>query len=202
VRPDRGDEIPTRLGQASGLIVMGGPMGVYETERYPWIKDELRLLRRALDHDAPVLAICLGAELLAAALGADVRRSDEAEIGWFPVELADQAANDPLFGAAPKSFTALHWHGDIFDLPPAATHLAHSEKTRQQAFRTGRAWGLLFHLEADAAHVSAMTQAFSSDLAAAGVDAAALVERSYPGADALAPIADGVFSRWAELCRR
>lgn len=202
VRADRGEQIPPRLGQAHGLIVLGGPQAVYEQDRHPFLVEEIKLIQRALDHGRPVLGICLGAELLAAAMGAVVRKSDETEIGWLPVSLNEEAARDPLLGGAPREFTALHWHGDVFDLPVGATTLASSQRTQHQAFRAGHAWGLLFHIEADAHHVAGMADTFASELAAAGVDPAALIERSYPGADALAPIADGVFTRYANLLNR
>jgi GMP synthase-like glutamine amidotransferase len=201
VRIDQGEPVPADPGDATGLVVMGGPMGVYEQDRYPHLTEELRLIERAVAADLPVLGVCLGSQLLAAALGANVRPSGRQEIGFLPVTLADAAATDPLFAGLPHAFTALHWHGDVFDLPPGATALASSALTELQAFRRDRAWGLLFHLEADAAQVAAMAERFPADVAAAGLEPAKLVA----GAEALAArvgsVADAVFARWASLLR-
>lgn len=199
IRIDQGEPVPTGLDGATGLLVMGGPMGVYEQDRYPHLTAELRLIERAIAADLPVLGVCLGSQLVATALGATVRKSGRQEIGFLPVTLTDAAGDDPLFTGLPHAFTALHWHGDVFDLPPGATHLASSAMTEVQAFRAGRAWGLLFHLEADAVQVAAMAARFPADVIAAGIDAAKLVA----GAEALATrvgnVANPVFSRWAAL---
>jgi len=199
VRIDLGEPVPTTLDDVSRVLVMGGPMGVYEQDRYPHLGDELRLLERAVAADLPVLGVCLGSQLVAAALGATVRPSGRQEIGYRPVTLTDDAAADPLFTGLPHAFTALHWHGDVFDLPPGAVHLASSAMTEVQAFRRGNAWGLLFHLEADAAQVAAMAARFPADVAAAGIDPAKLVAGAEAFAARVGPTADTLFSRWAAL---
>jgi GMP synthase (glutamine-hydrolysing) len=152
----RGDPIPRSLGDARALILLGGPMGVYEAEQYPHLVDEMALARTAVASESPVLAICLGSQLLAAAHGADVRPSGQQEIGFADVTLARAAETDPLFDGVPRTFAPMHWHGDVFDLPRGATLLASSAMTAHQAFRLGdRAWGLLFHLEVDLAWLEA-----------------------------------------------
>ncbi|HEU4538907.1 MAG TPA: gamma-glutamyl-gamma-aminobutyrate hydrolase family protein, partial [Polyangiaceae bacterium] len=118
VRADRGEPVPAELGDASCLVALGGPMGVYEASAYPHLESELALIERALAQNAPVLGVCLGSQLLAAALGARVYPSGRPEIEWGEVRLGDEAGRDPLFAAAPRRFGALHWHGDVFDLPP------------------------------------------------------------------------------------
>ena len=141
---------------------MGGPMGVYEQDRYPFLRDELRLIEAALKDGRPVLGVCLGSQLLAAALGAKVVKGPGKEIGWYPVSLLAGARDDRLFGSAPDSFTPLHWHGDVFDLPAGAVALATSEKTPLQAYRYGEnVYGLLFHIEPDAAIVAGMVRDFA-----------------------------------------
>jgi GMP synthase (glutamine-hydrolysing) len=145
---DRYNPPPADLGGAAGLIVLGGPMGVYEQGLYPYLADELRLIERALHASLPVLGICLGAQLLAAALGAVVRPGAEAEIGWYPVDLNAAAREDALWLGVGATFMGFHWHGDVFELPAGAVSLASSAVTPFQAFRYDtRTYGLQFHME-------------------------------------------------------
>ncbi len=202
VRIDQGDALPAGLDGISGLVVMGGPMSVYEVEAFPHLREEVHLVEQAVAAGLPVLGVCLGSQLLAAALGAQVRSSGGKEIGWLPVTTANSAATDPLFAGLPARFEPLHWHGDVFDLPQGAVRLASSALTENQAFRFGdRAYGLLFHLEATAAQVEVMARTFAGELAAAGVDPARLVARSERAADRIAPVAEHVFGRWASMLR-
>ena len=113
-QPFRGELIPSSMDGAAGLIVMGGPMGVYEQVQYPHLLDEVRLIESALQRNAPVLGICLGSQLLAHALGAKVYPGPQKEIGWHRVSLTPAASTDALWHGAPADFTACHWHGDIF----------------------------------------------------------------------------------------
>jgi GMP synthase (glutamine-hydrolysing) len=202
IRVDRGAPVPRDLGDAAGLVVMGGPMGVYEAERYPHLTDELALIQDAVKRERPVLGICLGSQLLAAALGARVYPGGQKEIGWYPVHLTGAAGGDPLFAALPAHFTALHWHGDVFELPPEAVWLAYSEMTPHQVFRHGRAaYGLLFHLEVSAEQVTSMSAAFAGELAGAGVDPAALEAATARHGEGQRRLGDAVFARWAQLAR-
>ena len=112
-----GEEVPRYMDGAAGLVVLGGPMGVYEHDRYPFLDAAMRLIDQALKEDKPVLGICLGSQLLATALGARVARGSQKEIGWYPIERKPSASEDPLMGGLQPSFMGFHWHGDIFDLP-------------------------------------------------------------------------------------
>ncbi len=152
VEPLSGGALPNHAA-VSGAVVMGGPMNVDEAERYPQLAEERAWLAEAVGLGMPVLGICLGAQLLARALGAAVRPGDGAEIGFAPVQVRDP--DDPVLGALAPRTSVLHWHGDVFDLPAGATPLASSEATPLQAFRHGNAWGVLFHPEADVALVDA-----------------------------------------------
>lgn len=114
-----GEPIPATLAAEGALVVMGGPMGVYDADRYPHLRDELRLIEDALRRGRPVLGVCLGSQLLATALGARVYPSGGKEIGWYRVDLTDAATSDGLFHGVPRCFTALHWHGDVSTCRPA-----------------------------------------------------------------------------------
>jgi len=143
------DACPTLDGY-DALIVLGGPMNVDEADRHPHLLHEVRVIRDALDRGRPVLGICLGAQLLAHALGGHVGRAPEPEIGWYDVRVSDAAGEDPLLGHFAGVERVFQWHGDTFELANGATHLASSERCTNQAFRAGdAAWGLQFHLEVD-----------------------------------------------------
>ena len=152
VKPLAGQELPEH-GEVAGAVAMGGPMNVDELERFPALAREREWLAEAVRLELPVLGICLGAQLLARALGAEVRPGEKAELGFAPVEVSDP--DDPVLGGLAPSTDVLHWHGDAFDLPDGAQSLASSALTEHQAFRLGNAWGALFHPEADFALVEA-----------------------------------------------
>jgi len=199
VRVNEGQPVPRDMKGAGGLIVMGGPMGVYQTERYPWLRDEMALINDSIKRNLPVLGICLGAQILAAALGAKVERNANGkEIGWHPVYLENVAKEDRLCRDLPDTFTPFHWHGDIFELPSGAVSLASSEKTPCQAFRYGdKAYGIQFHFEVTRDAVAAMAEAFAKDLDREKIAADAMIARAAELTPALEKIADTVFSRWA-----
>lgn len=142
--------LPTEV---RGAVVMGGPMSVHDAGTHPRLQDEVEWIREGLAIGTPMLGICLGSQLIARAAGADVAPGPRPEIGWLPVEVPDPS--DPVLGPLAPMTTALHWHGEAFPLPPAATLLARSAITPCQAFRIGNAWGVLFHPEADEALVDA-----------------------------------------------
>ncbi len=147
------------------LIVMGGPMSANEEARYPWLKDEKQLIARAIEAGKRVLGVCLGAQLIASALGARVRPNRHAEIGWFPVEsvAADEPGNPA--GVVPSGTEVFHWHGETFDLPSGARHAARSEACENQAFTLGdRVLALQFHLETTPAGARALVESCSGDL--------------------------------------
>jgi GMP synthase (glutamine-hydrolysing) len=150
--PLAGDSLPAHT-DVLGAVFMGGPMNVDEVERHPGLAAEREWLAEAVRLQLPLLGVCLGAQLLARALGAEVRPGTEKEIGFAPVEIHDPG--DPLLGGLAPGAEVLHWHGDVFDLPAGATRLASSVLTPTQAFRAGNAWGILFHPEADRALLDA-----------------------------------------------
>ena len=160
------DPLPAVAG-FDWLIVMGGPMGVRDEATFPWLANEKRLLREALAAGKTVLGICLGAQLLAEALGAEVHRNAHREIGWFPVRLQTGAETHPLLGGWPAEVEVFHWHGDTFIVPPGAVLLARSAACTNQAFALGeRVLGLQFHLETTPAAARALIENCAGDLAA------------------------------------
>ncbi|MBI4343372.1 MAG: type 1 glutamine amidotransferase [Candidatus Omnitrophica bacterium] len=155
------------LEAVDALIVMGGPQSVYQQDRHPYLTKELSLLRQALQRRLPVLGICLGAQLLAEALGGTVRAAQQPEIGWYPLMREPGASGDPLFEAFGRTETVFQWHGDTFALPKGAAQLASSPLCPQQAFRYGdRAWGLQFHVEMTEAMIRTWLMKNKAELAA------------------------------------
>ena len=129
------------------LVVMGGPMSVNDEQKFPWLAAEKEFIRKAIEKDKAVIGICLGAQLIASAMGATVYPNKEKEIGWFPVTGTQPGNMEELF-TFPQELLVFHWHGETFDLPEGAMRLARSDACRNQAFQLGkRVIGLQFHLE-------------------------------------------------------
>ena len=143
-----GEKVPA-VGEFDWLVVMGGPMNIYEEDIYPWLAPEKRFIAEAIEAGKIVLGVCLGAQLMADVLGAKVYKNDYKEIGWYPVRLSEDAKKLPVFSDLPKEFTAFHWHGDTFELPVGCMRAASSEGCTNQAFacKDGKVIGLQFHLE-------------------------------------------------------
>lgn len=139
-------DLPTS-GQADCLVVLGGPMSAWDEKKHPWLIREMRAMEAFLTAGKPVLGICLGAQLLARILGARLYRGSCSEIGWFPVHATPQARNHPVGEVMPDRFEAFLWHGDTFDIPEGAVHLAESAAFPNQAFALGQVLALQFHLE-------------------------------------------------------
>ncbi len=148
VRPFAGEPIPKDLSGWDGLIALGGSMSANDGERLGFIADELRLLTKVLEAGMPALGICLGAQLIAKAAGAEVTAGEEKEIGWYPLTLTEEGKKDRLLDGLPGTFPVFQWHGETFDIPRGAVCLAGSERYSNQAFRLGeKVYGLQFHLE-------------------------------------------------------
>ncbi len=147
------------------LVVMGGPMNVYEEEAHPFLAAEKEGIKKALFAGKFILGVCLGAQLVADALGARIYRNEEPEIGWWPVTLTPEAAGEPLFSGMPQTFKAFHWHGDAFEIPSGATRVAGSEACPNQAFvYEGRVVGAQFHLETTPASMLQLVKNARADI--------------------------------------
>jgi GMP synthase (glutamine-hydrolysing) len=199
VRVDEGDKVPKEVGSLSGLVVMGGSMGVGDQGKLSHLKDEIALLKQFLAAEKPILGICLGAQLLASVLGEEVV-AGEKEIGWFPVRKLPDAFKDPVLRRLPENFPALMWHGDHFSLPKGAVHLLSTDKCACAAFRHGKkAYGLVPHLEMTAAMVDEMVAGSRKELVASGVEAGQILEDTSEHAEPAEELARVMWRTWAGL---
>lgn len=199
-RPYLDQRLPVSLESFDGLAIGGGAQGAYEGDKYPYLWQECHLIREAAHAGKPVLGLCLGAQLMAAALGAPVRPGARREIGFFPVTLDPIAKYDPLVCDLPSDFVATHWHGDVFDLPAAGMRLASSAMTPNQLFRYGCGlYGLQFHLEMTPEIFEEMLVGSDDYLIAAGADPEQLRKDAWRFLPPLREMAEGVFTRWAAM---
>ena len=147
------------------LVVLGGPMSVGDEARLPWLRDEKRLVRAAVDAGRRVIGICLGAQILAEALGGRVLPAQDREIGWFPVTMSRGSRHSRVFGALPARWEVFHWHGETFELPAGAVHLAGNEACENQAFLHGaNVLAFQFHPEVTRGLVEEMVRGNAGDL--------------------------------------
>jgi GMP synthase (glutamine-hydrolysing) len=161
-----GEPLPS-LADFDWLVVMGGPMNIYEEGRYPWLAEEKAFIAQAIENQKVVLGICLGAQLIADALDARISSNQTKEIGWYPVYRTIPRAQFPQLAAMEEKLEALHWHADTFDLPEGAVHLARSEGCENQAFvYNHRVLGLQFHLEMTQDGLQDLLQHCAGDLTA------------------------------------
>jgi len=189
----------------AALIVMGGPMGVYEADKYPYLAAETKLIEAALKRELPLLGICLGSQLIAHTLGAPVYASGIKEIGWYDLMPTADAAKDALFHHLRSTEKVFQWHGDTFDLPRGAVHLASSPLCANQAFRYGEnAYALQFHLEVDASMIDDWleTPANRKELAAlkGDIDPQTIRDDTRGHIGRLTQIGADVFGAFIRLC--
>jgi GMP synthase (glutamine-hydrolysing) len=144
---ESGSHLP-KLDDLTHIVILGGPMNVYEEDRYPFLIEEDLFIKEAIQRGKSILGICLGAQLITKALGAKVFKAPIKEIGWYDVSLTRIGSIDPFFSHLPKTFSVFQWHGDTFEIPHGAILIATSPLVPHQAFRYGdNAYGLQFHLE-------------------------------------------------------
>lgn len=197
-RPLDGERLPP-LDDLAAAVFMGGPMNVDQLEQYPGLLAEREWIAAAIAADLPMLGVCLGSQLIARAVGAEVVSGPGPEIGWLPVTILD--AEDPVLGSLAPTASVLHWHGDVFDLPEGAVHLASSNATAVQAFRIRNAWGMLFHAEADAELIDVWLAEESMRAEAIAANGPAAADELRAGAEAaaarLTPASDQAFAAFA-----
>lgn len=159
------DESSPPVDSFDWLVIMGGPMNVYEYDRYAWLEGETARIREAIDAGKTVVGVCLGAQLIAAALGGKVTPGHFREIGWFPITLTEAGRAHPWFQGFPELLPAFHWHGDTFSLPDGGTLIASSEGCKHQVFTYGdRVLALQCHLESTREGIDVMLRAFAREM--------------------------------------
>jgi len=158
-----GDSLPSGLNDLEAVVVLGGPMNVYQESSYPFLKQENKFLRCVLDQEIPLLGICLGSQLMAKAKEAGVVKAPKPEIGWYKVLLTDMGMKDPLFEGLGPSLRVFQWHQDMFKVPKEALLLACSDVCAQ-AIRLGKnAYGLQFHIEITPEMIQAWLDYYNPD---------------------------------------
>jgi GMP synthase (glutamine-hydrolysing) len=201
VEVDEGEALPDWRA-FDGIVAMGGPMGAYDDATHPWLASEKRLIADAVRAGVPYWGVCLGAQLLAASLGAPVFTGPLPEVGVLSVQLTDEGRRDPVFGVLPAEFAALQWHGDTYELPAGAVRLAGSARYEQQAFVIGRAYALQFHIEVPVslAEEWADVPAYANSLAAlpTPMPAERLLEQVAENAEEMTAWARRLFAAWLE----
>jgi GMP synthase (glutamine-hydrolysing) len=203
VELDQGEPLPD-WREFDAVVAMGGPMGAGDEREHPWLAAEKRWIGEAVVSGRPFLGVCLGVQLLAAALGARVYEASEPEVGLLDVELTPEGRDDPLFAGIHDPIVSLQWHGDTFDLPAGAVRLAGSPMVANQAFRAGaRAYGVQFHLEVtgEMAREWGEIPAYreSLDRTLGERDGAAFIADIERRSDELHPPARRLFSNWLDL---
>lgn len=196
----KGEPVPTVPNGWSGIVLGGGGMSAYEADKYPFLESEIRLIHAAQEKGTPVLGICLGAQLMAAALGGRVFPNSKKEVGFYDVRFTPEATNDRLWSGDTATFQPVHWHGDAFSLPPGAVLLGSSELTPHQIFRVEEnLYGIQFHLEIDEPVLTEMIETDSDWLRQHGIDPDQFLQEGRVALPKVEPIGRRVFTRWIEL---
>jgi GMP synthase (glutamine-hydrolysing) len=184
----------------SGLIVLGGAQGAYETDKYPYLEDQMHVCRDFIEADKPIAGFCLGAQLLACAVGGKVLPNERKEIGWYDITLTDAAADDPLMRDHPQTLLAYHFHGDYIQDVPGGVNLASSKMTGCQLFRYGStAYGFQYHVEADQPLVEVMCRNNRGYMSTNGFESQAVIDQSKIHMPTFEWHSGKVLDRWLDL---
>lgn len=199
-----GADVPTQPADYCAVVALGGPMNADDDDKYPYLTDEKKLLRECVDANIPVLGICLGAQLLARALGAQVYKNNASEIGWLDVNLTPAGHTSLLLKGLGSPLPVFQWHGDTFDIPAGGQHLAESAVCVNQAFSTGpTAFGLQFHLEVTCSNAANWANAYLPEINATDAPKAQrLIEQpQFDKEKEVAESANMLFDNFFGLCK-
>jgi GMP synthase-like glutamine amidotransferase len=202
---DRGEAVPTRTEEFSGLVFMGGPMSV--NDNLPWIAPVLELIREAVAADVPVLGHCLGGQLMSKALGGSVGRNPIKEIGWGEIEVADNPQARAWFGPGLTRFEAFHWHGETFTIPPGGVRIMGNRNCENQGFVAGKNLGMQCHVEMTEQLIESWCDSGAEEIAGSKAKPAVpsaeqMTSRMQEKIVAMRRVADRLYDRWVEGLRR
>jgi len=202
VKIDVGEKVPSHAGEFSGMAFMGGPMSI--NDDLPWIAREFRLINLAVEADIPVLGHCLGGQLMAKAMGGTVSRNPVKEIGWGGVSVVDNAPARDWFGGI-QEFSAFHWHGETFTIPPKATRIAESPYCANQAFALGKHLAMQCHVEMTPELIRSWCEDWEKELVAKAGPSVQSPQQMFEGLEervrTLNQIAAKLYTRWIEGLR-
>jgi GMP synthase-like glutamine amidotransferase len=190
------DDIPQDPDQYAAIVILGGYMSVYEN--LPSLNEQQELIRKAKQHEVPLLGICLGSQLIAQALGGRVYKGRQKEIGWFDVAINNEGLNDIFKGIINKNIKVFQWHGDTYELPRSATLLASSD-WYPQAFRIGNSIGILFHLEVTSQMIQKWTENYGEEMKEFGVTADVILKDKKADFENLANNCEVVYSNFFKM---
>ncbi len=190
----------------AGMVILGGTQAVYEKTAHPYLENQIMLCQDIINSGLPILGICLGAQILGAALGGEVKPNAEKEIGWYDLTLTQEAQEDPLLSGYPAVAPAYHFHGDFFNLPPTCIRLAQSEMTYCQVFRfRENVYGFQYHLEVDQALIETMCHNNAEYMNKNGFDANTIIKQSLAHIEQFKHNNATVLNHWIDLlqiCRK
>ncbi len=195
-----GKKLPENFDNIAAVVSLGGPMNVYEEDKYPFLKSENGFLQKAIKEEVPILGICLGAQLLAKACKAKVKKLDQKEIGWYDISLTREGKNDLLFEGLSSDLKAFEWHEDTFEKPIGSIFLAESTTCANQAFRFGsNAYGLQFHVEVTAEMIETWVNHYAKGNSL--IDAKAMLIEAYKKEEALKKTANLIYLNFARIIK-